>query len=335
MKKSLNYITRILSISLLIIIFSCSLSSDDGDTIEFPDNFTITQVVNFSGGLTILEEAFNITGLDVTLDGTGEFTLFAPSDTAFQNFLAGTSLNDIPVEDLRQLLLNHVIPGAVRAADLSTLQSGYVTTLATNAPNDNNISMYFNTSDGIVLNGGADNNGAAILDGFTDSEATNGIVHIIDDIIELPTVANLAAANPDFSTLISAIGTSGLTTNLIDLLSLPPGGISPFTVFTPNNSAFTDLLTELSISSLDEVDIATLEAILQYHVVQSANTRAEALNKGQVIGTLNGASFTVNLPTNANPTLRDVNDRVSNIVFTNIQGTNGVIHTIDQVLLPN
>jgi uncharacterized surface protein with fasciclin (FAS1) repeats len=160
-----------------------------------------------------------------------------------------------------------------------------------------------------------------------DVQATNGVVHVIDAVIGLPTVVTFAVSNPDFSILVQALTRPDLTTDFVSVLS----GIGPFTVFAPTNAAFSALLTELGVSSLDDIDAATLEKVLTYHVV-SGNVRAGDLTNDQQVATLNGDSFTIHLTQGAQ--IKDANSRTSNIVATDVQANNGVVHVIDKVILP-
>jgi uncharacterized surface protein with fasciclin (FAS1) repeats len=118
-----------------------------------------------------------------------------------------------------------------------------------------------------------------------------------------------------------------LTANYATVLS----GAGPFTVFAPTNAAFASLLTEAGFSSLDDIPAADLEEALTYHVV-SGNVLAGSLAEGQVVTTLQTGTFTISLAGGAKIT--DGEGRVSNIIATDIQGSNGVVHAIDKVLLP-
>jgi uncharacterized surface protein with fasciclin (FAS1) repeats len=109
-------------------------------------------------------------------------------------------------------------------------------------------------------------------------------------------------------------------------------GTGPFTVFAPTNAAFAALLTELGVPNLNAIPAATLNSVLQYHVVNGANVRAENLTNGQVVTTFGGSTFTVGLTGGAKIT--DAKAWVSNIIVTNVQANNGVVHAIDKVLLP-
>jgi uncharacterized surface protein with fasciclin (FAS1) repeats len=103
-------------------------------------------------------------------------------------------------------------------------------------------------------------------------------------------------------------------------------------VFAPTNAAFAALLTELGLTSLDQVDNATLNAVLQYHVVNGANVLASSLTNGQVVTTFGAGTFTINLTGGAK--ILDAKGRTTNIIITDVQGSNGVVHAVDKVLLP-
>jgi uncharacterized surface protein with fasciclin (FAS1) repeats len=140
-------------------------------------------------------------------------------------------------------------------------------------------------------------------------------------------IVEIAQADSNFSILVQALTRSDLSTNYATVLS----GDGPFTVFAPTNAAFSALLTELGVASLNDIPAATLEAVLKYHVV-SGKVLSGSLTEGQVVTTLNPGTFTVGLAGGAKIT--DANARVSNITTVDLEGSNGVIHVVDKVLLP-
>lgn len=284
---------------------------------------TLTGLAYTNPDLTSLYAALKITGLDVALADTGaEFTVFAPTNASFSAFLdaAGFSnINEVPVEVLTQVVLNHAISGALFAGDLTT---SYANTLATFSDTDNNLSIYINTDSGVTLNGQSNVVAA-------DVPATNGVAHVVDAVIGLPTVVTFATADPTFATLVAAL-TRDDQPDFVSVLSTGDGSDpAPFTVFAPTNDAFGDLLVELGAASLDDIDGATLTATLNTHVIAGANVRAEDLVDGTV-GTL-GSDIEINA---GDATITDLNGRVSNIIVVNVQAANGVVHAIDRVILP-
>ncbi len=261
-----------------------------------------------AGGNTAFTDLFSSTST--------EFTVFAPNNSAFSAY---TNPNGY---DINNVLANHAIVGATATSD--GLNNSYVTTAATNGDGDA-LSLYINTDDGVTLNGTSNVVIADII-------ATNGVVHVVDAVIDLPTVVTFAVANPALSNLVAALQSADSQSpspNLIGTLS----GTGPFTVFAPTDDAFGSLLLELDPSgntSLGDVAPATVQDILLYHVV-SGNVRSTDLMAGSV-ATLGGS---INLDA-SNLTLTDPNGRVSNIIpsLVDIQGINGVVHAIDKVILP-
>ena len=227
---------------------------------------------------------------------------------------------------MKQILLNHVVSGSVRS---SQLQTGYIKTLATygGTTSGNTLSMYVNTASGVRLNGVSSVTTANVI-------ASNGVVHIVDAVIGLPTVVTFATADPNFSTLVAALTREG--DNITDFVSVLSGN-GPFTVFAPTNAAFGDLLTELSAPSLAAIPESTLDPVLKYHV-HSGYVLSSALtpNGNTSVPTLQGQSFTITLPgTGGNiVNVTDGAGRASGIVAVDVQAANGVIHVLNKVILP-
>lgn len=319
MKKFLNVKTLLVLFLGFTTLTSCNTDNDD---VYVPE--TISEIAVATPNLSSLVAALNRAGLVSTLDNPGEYTVFAPTNDAFQAFLTANgfaSVNDVPVDVLTQVLLNHVVLGKNVSTSLTT---GYVNTLATYGTTDLNLSMFINTVGGVELNGVS----SVVL---PDIDATNGVIHVVDAVIGLPTVVTFALADPTFDILVSAL-TRESSFTFVNTLSTPNGTApAPFTVFAPTNTAFANLLAELSLSNLAAIPTDTLAATLTMHVVAGANVQASGLSNNQTITTL-GGNITANVTGGA--TLTDSNDRVSNITFTNVQAANGVIHVIDKVILP-
>lgn len=316
--------TVLLSLLAIVTMVSCS---DDDNNSSNPDQ-TIAEIASGSDDLSTLVQALDRANLVETLNGNGNFTVFAPTNTAFSTFLQANgyaNIDAVPIPALKELLLNHVVSGALTSSALTT---GYIKTLGKgSASASNTLSMYVNTSSGVALNGGISNGGATVT--TPNIVASNGIIHIVNGVIGLPTVVNHAIANPEFSILVQAL-TRDDQPDFVGILSGNTN--APFTVFAPTNAAFGSLLTELSLTGLNDIPQATLEKTLKYHVVTGANVLASNLTDGMSVSTFSGDSFTINLNT---PRITDANDRVSNIIVTDVQASNGVVHAISKVLLPN
>jgi uncharacterized surface protein with fasciclin (FAS1) repeats len=303
-----------------------SCSDDDSETM--PQGNTIAAVASSNANLSVLVDALDRAGLTATLDGSGSFTVFAPTNQAFTAFLQQkgfASLEAVPVPVLKEILLNHVVSGTATSSSLTT---GYVKTMAKgSASGTNTLSMYINTANGVVINGGTSNGGATVT--TADVMASNGVVHIVGSIIDLPTVTSHAIANPDFSILVQAL-TRDDQPDFAGILSGTQS--SPFTVFAPTNAAFASLLTELNLSGLAQIPQTTLENTLKYHVVAGQNVLAASLMDNMTVNTFQGGNFTINLEGGASIT--DANGRVSTIIATDVQASNGVVHVLNKVLLP-
>lgn len=309
-------------LSVLFALGFAALSCDDNDD-EPVMSQTVYAIASRDSDLSSLKAAIDRAGLSSTLEATGTFTVFAPSNSAFSSFLQANgfaSLNDVPVPALKELLLNHVLATRVTSSQITT---GYVSTLAKgNATDKRNLSMYLNNSSGVKINGTVNVTKADIM-------ATNGVIHKTDAVIGLPTVVTHALANPNFSTLVAALTRSDMP----DFVSILSGTAnSPFTVFAPTNAAFSSLLTELSLPNLAAIPKATLENTLKYHVVAGANVASTDLTNNMTVTTFQGGTFKIN--TTSGVKITDAQNRVSNIILTDVQCSNGIIHAIDKVLLP-
>mgnify|MGYP003705935965 FL=1 len=318
--KNLFKIIPILLISLTTLQ---SCNNNDDENVE--DVSTIVNLAVDSADLTSLVAALDRANLVSALNGEGPFTVLAPTNDAFAAFLSANnfnSLEDVPVDILTKLLLNHVISGSLISTDLST---GYANTLATSAASQTPLSIYVDTSNGVRFNGVSSVSAADIL-------AVNGVIHKVDAVIGLPNIVTFATADPNFSTLVSALTRSDLTTDFVGVLSTDAATApAPFTVFAPINDAFNRLLTELNLASLSEIDEPTLDVVLKYHVVGGANVLDSNLTDNLTVSTLSG-DITADISGGAR--LTDSSGRVSDIIATNVQANNGVIHAINNVILP-
>jgi len=323
--KNLLKITAVLFISLTTFQ-SCNDDNDNALPYEpEPTTNSIVDVALGSENLSTLVAALQKADLVTTLASQGPFTVLAPSNEAFNTFLSDNgfnSLDDVPVEILTNILLNHVVGGRLASTDLTT---GYATTFAISSASDQSMSIFIDTTNGVRFNG---------VSSVTDAniDADNGIVHLVDAVIGLPSVVTFAVADPTFSTLVSALTRDDLTTDFVGVLSTATGtSPAPFTVFAPTNDAFGSLLSELGVSGLGDIDEPTLDAVLKIHVVAGANVFDTDLTDNLTVSTL-GGDITANVTGGA--TLTDTNGRISDIIATNVQANNGIIHAINKVILP-
>ena len=196
----------------------------------------------------------------------------------------------------------------VKKKSRATLTSGYYSTLS--PAQGSYSSLYVSLDQDVTVN----KDSKVIV---ADVDVKNGVIHAIDKVLLPPTVVDAAIANGNFSILVQAVVKAGLAETL--------SGPGPFTVFAPTDAAFQALFTQLGVSGIADLTAEQLVPILKYHVV-SGNVRSSHLTAGPVT-TLNGTIAITLTPAPA------INGN-SNIIATDVQASNGVIHAIDKVLLP-
>ena len=316
--KVLSKIKLIKLLMLLIMIgtvaASCKKSKDS-------DAKTIYETISSNQQYSFLTAAINKAGLVNALNEVdkGELTLFAPTNDAFMavGFKNLGDLAKVPDTTLTQILLYHVLGSKIEAAQIPQASNTEVITL-------NGKPVYATrTSDNKVFINGVSVTKANI-------ECTNGVIHQIDRVL-MPatgTIVETAIGNPDFSLLVAAVlRASQGATNVANVLS----GAGPFTVFAPTNQAFINagFANEAAINAADP---NTLTSILTYHVI-AGRIFSSDLTNGAMPVTVNGEKVTISLTSGAQVKGMG-NTTPSNIIATDIVTTNGVIHVIDQVLLP-
>jgi transforming growth factor-beta-induced protein len=268
-----------------------------------------------------LEAAIRAADLRDTLRGAGPFTLFAPTNQAFEKLL--TELN-LTADQLlaNKPLLTQVLTYHVLSARLLARQVDDGATPAT--VQGQAITLNVDRGRQIQI---TDARGRKANVVFANLRARNGVVHLIDRVI-LPTdkdIVDIAAGNPEFSILVAAVKAAGL----VDTLK----SAGPFTVFAPTNAAFASLLQELNVTA-DQLlaNKPLLTQVLTYHVLASRSLAA-SLTDGLASATVQGQPVKFK-KTDGGLSIVDARGRTSNVVIANVQASNGVIHAIDRVILP-
>jgi uncharacterized surface protein with fasciclin (FAS1) repeats len=251
-----------------------------------------------AGSFTKLADALGKAGLVDALKGKGPFTVFAPTDAAFEAFEAENPgvLGKLSKAELADVLKYHVVSGAaVMSGDLKDEQV-FVTLVGS--------PVLVDTTGGVKV---AD---ATVT--TADVAASNGVIHVIDKIILPPKddIVATAVAAGMFKSLAGALTSAKLVETL--------QGPGPFTVFAPTDDAFAKL------SAVPTGD--ALKNVLLYHVVSGAVGSGD-LQAGMVSTLLDGKSVTVDLK-------GGVKINAAKVTTANIIAKNGVIHVIDSVLIP-
>lgn len=316
MQNKNNFKKKVLPV-LFVAVTLFALNSCKKDDNPAPASNTITDVVSNNSNFSTLKAAVLKADLATTLSGTGPFTVFAPDDNAFQQAGITTSvLSSLTPADVSKILLYHTLGAKVMAAQVPAGPNAAVAT----AGGD---SVYVTSnSNGVFING--------IKVTQADVAATNGVIHVIGGVLMPPAgnIVEIAQGDTTFSLLVAAVlRASQGTTNVAQVLS----GNGPFTVFAPTNNAFRAAGFP-DAAAIQAADPDLLAGILTYHVI-AARVFSSDLTEGAQPTTANGGKVTISLSGGA--TVKgNSNTTASNIIATNIVATNGVVHVIDQVLLP-
>lgn len=146
------------------------------------------------------------------------------------------------------------------------------------------------------------------------------------------TIVTVAQGNSDFSTLVSAVQAADLVETL--------NGPGPFTVFAPTNAAFDKIPAETRTSLMEPAQKEALSGILTYHVVPGrvdAAALTQQIEQGggsATLTTVQGGTLTATV-VDGTVTLTDAAGNTSKVVMTDVAASNGVIHAIDTVVMPN
>ncbi len=261
-----------------------------------------------AGNFTTLAKALTAADLIDALKGHGPFTVFAPTDEAFAKLPEKVLTELLKPENkdrLTAILTYHVVSGKVTAA-----QAGGLTSAET---------LNGQRIDITAGNGKLQIEESTVL--TADIRASNGIIHVIDQVLipETDNILTIAGNAGSFKTLAAAIKAAGL----IDALN----GEGPFTVFAPTDEAFASLPDGTVENLLKPENREKLQDILKYHVVSGRIYSSQVLGNG-TLNTLNGQAVRAALENG------QARINAAALTATDIEASNGVIHVIDQVLLP-
>jgi uncharacterized surface protein with fasciclin (FAS1) repeats len=275
---------------------------DDDDSPSSPGPGTVVEVAQSDDDFSELVSALQDAGLVSTLEGNGPFTVFAPTNDAFQALPSGT-VQGLTTQELVEILSYHVISGEVTSGNLQAEQT--VDALAGG--------QLFVTVDGnLNVN---DSAGGVTL----DIDASNGVIHAIDGVLfpdRFLDVVGIITKRYTLQSLEEAV----IAANLVNTLQQDTQ--DGYTVFAPT--------VDIPTGSLSQQE---LEDILTYHVLDTEITSANISSGTQT--TVNGADLQIDVATDGSVTLTDQAGNTYNVTTVDLQGTNGVVHLIDGILMPN
>lgn len=309
---------------LALSLFAITLTSCDKDDDDNAGN-TITDIVVSSDDFSTLESAVLKANVQTTLSGTGPYTVFAPDNAAFTASGVSTAvLNSLTADQARTILLYHTLGSAVPSGSVPAGPNAKVTTAS-----GDSVFVTRNVS-GVFVNG--------VRVAQADINASNGVIHRIGRVL-MPPVGNIvqtaSVPGSGLDSLVKAV-TRATTAAGGDPTLATTLSTATLTVFAPTNAAFTQLLSALSLTDINQIPVNTLLAVLRYHVVGGRAFSSDLANGN--LAMLAGGNTTINLTngTNSGPTITGVGNGAnrSNITMANMVARNGVVHVIDRVLLP-
>jgi uncharacterized surface protein with fasciclin (FAS1) repeats len=244
-------------------------------------------------------------------------------------------VNNVDVNVLKAILLNHVIGSGIKSTAIPA--ATYASTLSpinatTNAPT---ISMFVQKAGATVtLNGGVDSKGAVVT--TADVDASNGVIHIVNRVVQIPTLVDHVVDNPDFDTLQAVVtsesGAFGDQSAVFDALDGLTAA-APATLFAPNNAAFTAATTGTGFAV--GATAAQVTKVLQYHATTAGNVRSSQLTNNQVIPMITSPVLNVTAILGTGTVdIKDTQNILSRVFQADIQASNGVIHGVTKVLRP-
>jgi transforming growth factor-beta-induced protein len=278
--------------------------------------------------------------LEALSDPEMELTVFAPTDAAFAALAEalGEEACAAVLADpalLSDILLYHVVDGAVYSADVVTLLGENEGTLPVVTLNGQffNVAATLDDMGAVDLEQGITVGEANLILDMVDIEASNGVIHVIDAVLvpETRTIAEIVvesseAETPEFTTLLAAV--SAADPAVLEMLSDPEATL---TVFAPTDEAFA-ALGEETLSAV-VADTEMLTSILSYHVVPSVVYSFQLPDLLDDMGTVE-IEMADTSPATISVTEEGVFINEAQVVLTDIQASNGVIHVIDAVILP-
>lgn len=324
------------------LVLACSKNDDEPDNGNPGDGETLPNIAELAESVNLLEDLVAAlgqadAGLIEALSAEGQNTVFAPTNDAFGELLGQLegfdSLDDFDEDSEKELLAEilkyHVVAGeTLSSADLSN-----GTVLSTLQSEDLVIDIDVNVH--VV-----DKTGEPAEVVSADNEASNGVVHIIDKVLlpqavldvlfPKPNLVELVVENENLSLLEEAV----VKANLVDALSVE----GPLTIFAPTNAAIEDLFVQLGddFTSFDDFDnfleIQLLERILLYHVVEG-NIKSGDLAPGTVPTLFMDNTIEV-IASGETFVIGDATDVDANIEMADLEASNGTVHIIDKILVP-
>jgi len=317
-KFSIRFAMQLKQTIPIALTAALAYAQDDSDSGSGSSGMTnLTALLSSTDSLSSLNDLVgNYPDFAAALASREDVTILAPSNDALETLMNSDAASMLDNDQFVQALLNyHVINGTVYASN--------ITQTPIFAPTYLNSSMYSNVTGGQVVEARREDGEVQFVSGLKQVSTvaqpnvnyTNGVVHIIDEVLMIPGNLTSTAQNANLTAFLGAAQNASVAQTLL--------GAEDLTIFAPSNSAFQDIGSLLGNITMDQ-----LANILSYHVIEGTVAYSSDLSNTSLT-TLQGDDVQITI---ANGSVMVNNATVTN---ANILFAGGVIHVIDQVLNPN
>jgi uncharacterized surface protein with fasciclin (FAS1) repeats len=324
------------SIYILVSFFLLASCSDTNDPVESPSSAKgLYSTLAADARFSTLSDALQRTGLDLILDApASSYTFFAPTNTAFSAFFSSEGYADLDAAQaaignsgLKDLLSYHMLAGNWSTATLST---GYFRSCSATKDGDS-LSVYLDV-EALKLNG-------TVAISEVNKSAVNGTYHVVDNVNQALSVFGLIEVNPMLSSFEAALG--------LAVGNLPQRFMDPtmeYTLFAPENNAFDNLVAATpNVTNLFEfvasLGTSQLAEVLLYHAL-TGKLESSKMQTGNVLSLGvdsmgNSLEFFINIGTQIKLIDKSSSTSDAQLLERDLVATNGIVHFLDGVLLPN
>lgn len=305
-----NQLIILLAVFLTSISTSCLPDPPTGPTLWE----TLTESPEYSTFVTALE----ITNFDDELREGFAYTLFVPTNEAFEKWLTANgypAITDVPFQELRYLMRYHMILGEL---DITSNPAGYINTLSPANPDSISLVIFVeSTGTSVKLND-------TVSVSQFNIDSRNGFINELEEVLDIPTVLQLIRSNSSFSNFEEAIVKGGLTSRLQSLST-------ESTILLPTNTAFDNFLSEQNINTLDDLSSNEIKQLVKTHILP------QNLIFQEVIDASNSSYLNMEGNEVKITSFQDGQMIVENTIGVpryDMQGRNGVVHVISGVINP-
>lgn len=332
-KKNMNLLKPLVFLMLFsnLFILSCCSEDDNPPPIYY---YSIAEQLMGGSTVTLFTEALDRIDFLDNLHGTKKYTVFAPHDDAFEDFLEENDydeIDDVPKKVLEEIVLNHIISNQeLYSEDLLDLDKKYLESSAEYA-------LFIDIDDEEINI----NDDFTVDDEVFDVTARNGVIHLVNKVAALPTIVTFLEIDEQFSDFYTGLTDGTPNNDFIDLLNrleTEEDSEAPFTVFAPNQEAFEALIdSNDDWDDVEDIEEETLIPILKHHIVKTNSIEKADITDGDAVETLEGDDliFTESEDEDSFMITDGIGNEEIEVLYYDIKTHNGIIHVIKSVLIPN